>query len=133
MVGRRFRLGFLPLAIVVVAAPARAEDPKGPWRSKDVLEARLAQACDAVEKACGAKFVNRPMVRISTPDEIEDVVREDVAPLLEAVGYGDQVDAMVGLLSKALAAKYDDRDHTIHVVPDNVDRLAKEVREPSLP
>jgi hypothetical protein len=121
------------VALAVVAGTARAEEPKAnPWTSKEVLERRFAEALGDVEKVCAATFDERPTVRVSTPDEIEALVREEVEEVLTGVGREDQVDLAVAIAKQALIGKYDPETHVVHVVPENVERVAKDAREPLL-
>jgi hypothetical protein len=120
------------LALAYLGAVALAEETKSPWRSTEVLERRLGEACDAVEKACGAAFRKRPSIRISTPKEIEGLVREEITPVLKATGREDSADLVVEMASRGLLAKYDPEAHAIHVVPDNVDRNAELAHEPAI-
>src|SRR5687768_9068043 len=68
-------LGLATAGLLGTAQTARAADaPLSPWRDPAVLEKRLAQACDAVERETGAKYEKRPTVRIATAKDLADAL-----------------------------------------------------------
>src|SRR5437879_5635744 len=135
--GRSVRGAALALAVLVAllavasSGGARAGDePKAgaeavAWRDKKVVEARLAEACDAVEKATGTKFDKRPSVLISTGEEVGRIAREEVRPLAKALGGESALEGVAHMAATSLLAEYEARTHVIHVVPDTVESMTK--------
>jgi hypothetical protein len=104
-----------------VAAPA--------WRDVAELDRQLVAAVAAVEVACGAPFAARPTVRVSTPADVADTL----VAIEEKLGLTPRSDlAAVRLVAGALFAFTDYTTGTIHVLPDNVERMAAERRVPML-
>jgi hypothetical protein len=109
-------------------APAKTL-PAPAWRDVAGLERRLVAAVAAVEVACGAPFATPPTVRVSTAAEVTEVLLALEAQLgLEPRSERAAVRTVAG----ALFAFTDYVHGTIHVVPDNVERMAAERRAPEL-
>ena len=133
----------LLLGVLPHANPARAadDDPAGAppvlaravaWRDPATVAARLAEACDAVERATKATYASRPTARISTVEEVAAVLRAEFAPLSDAFGTPDAMDRGARIAAEMLVAKYEPATNRIHVVPDVVERMAGLLHEPVL-
>ncbi len=124
--------GLVALLLLAPAIRAASDEPKSPWRDAKVLEARLAEACDAVEKATGAAFPKRPTVRLSTSEEVGKIARAELAPVFKAMGIEEALDKAVDMVAAGAVAKYEPATHVIHVVPDVATKLAKAIGDPVL-
>jgi hypothetical protein len=121
----------LACAVLLGGRLALAEE-SFPWADEDLVRRRFAEARDLAEKAVGAKFEKAPSVRLAKPTDVEALVREEVVPLLGALGLADQAEAVVVPLSRSMLAKYDPAAHAVLVLPENVRRLAKDLAIPAL-
>jgi len=122
-----------PVSPVEPVPPTPAAPPPAlkadAWRDVEVVDRALTEAVAAVEAACGTKFATRPTVRVSTA--------RDVADALEAIEVGLDLKprserSAVRAVARAMFAFTDYTTNTIHVVPDNVERMATERRSPAL-
>jgi hypothetical protein len=93
------------------------------WRDRIVLTKRLNEACDAVERACEAKFTKRPTLRVSDAETLKKLLVADFRET-KALRGQDQA-AIAELLSTAVVGYYDDDQHAIHVAPGNAEHLAE--------
>jgi hypothetical protein len=130
---RRARTFLLALALaptlVVARAPRAlaADAPTSPWRDPAILEKRLAEACDEVEKETGATFAKRPVVRAaSTKDLVEVLIRVDST--LDPSQRSAR--PIIEILATHLLAYYDAERHAILVSHDNAERMGKEEELP---
>ena len=118
-----------PMGPPAPAAPEGAAAVATAWRDVAGLEPRLRAAVEAVEAACGAKFPKRPTVRVSTAEGVVDVLVGIEAKLgLEPRSDPDAVRLIAG----GLFAFTDYTTATIHLLPGNVERMARERRTPVL-
>ncbi|MFO0932239.1 MAG: hypothetical protein U1E39_05970 [Planctomycetota bacterium] len=103
--------------------------PAPAWRDVGGLDAHLRLATGFVEAVCGAPFATKPTVRVSTAAEVTDVL----LGIEEKLGLEPRSQrAAVRVLAGALFAFTDYTTGTIHVLPDNVERMAAERRAPAL-
>ena len=93
---------------------------------------RLAEACDAVERATTSRYATRPTARISTVAEVAVVLRGEFASLVDASGPPDAAERGARVAAEMLVAKYEPATNRIHVVPAVVERMADALREPAL-
>lgn len=115
------------------APPApRAKDSPPVWRDEAVLAARLTEALDAVEQACGAKYERRPRVRISTREDVGPVLLAELAVMGDALGTERERERLVDVLGQGLVAKYDLAAHVVHVIPSNVESIGRLFDDPGL-
>ena len=127
-----------PAAPVAPPPAAPASKPGNPaihataWRDETIVAARFEEALAAVEKACGAKFETKPTFRLSTKAEVKKVLLAELEPFKEAMGLGASLESACEMLSGAVAAKYDVDHAIVHVVPGNVETLAKALAMPEL-
>ena len=141
-IGARRMRGRIPvagLAVLLALAAPRAlrpaaagepEKPLSPWRDPALIERRLAEACEAVESVCGAKFEKRPTVRVSTGDEVKAVLERELKPVLAAMGMADQLPSVLDFYAVSVLGKYEPGAHVIHVLPGNAEKLAKALGDP---
>ena len=133
------RWAFLWTVLLLTAGrgAARADRPVGgelatAWRDAKVLEARFAEACDAVEKATGKPFARRPTVKVSTTEAVVEVLKVEMAPEMKAIGESEALPGVLDLLAGGLIAKYEPATGIVHVLPGSVEHLAKILKEPGL-
>ena len=86
-------------------APAEAAVPAvgGAWSDARTLQAYLAAAVKQVPDATGAKFLEEPIVRVSTAETVAGILREDYDAAFRRMGAKD--DATVAALSRAFACQ----------------------------
>jgi hypothetical protein len=123
------------VSLLVLATWGRAARPgeeATAWRDPTVLSKRLAEACDAVEKATGKKFAKRPTVRVSTADEVATVLRGELALSMQAMGASEGLEEVASSLASAMLAKYEPATGVVHVLPAAVESMASYLKEPGL-
>lgn len=99
-----------------------AEAERKLWSDQAHLERELALACDAVEAACGARFKQRPTVRITTTKEMAEILHREMGPTFKRLmnspsGSARQVS---DTLAASLMAKYEPETRIVHIMPDTV-------------
>lgn len=131
---RRLALTAFALVPLLLAAPRARSEPSSPWEDEALVAEALEKACAAVEAECGETYVTRPTLKTSTREEIEAVVRREAGPALEKMPkeQAEQVSKMISLVAGLLLAKYEPDSRLVHVVPENVARLAKQLDSPGL-
>lgn len=133
--GARRRLAGLAIIGLLLGGGARAiaqdapappaPTAKSPWTDPVVLERRFAEAIDAVEAACGAKFRVRPTWVLSSRATLRKVLEDELAPILRNLGEGDELEAIASGAADALVAKYEPGAHRVHVLDGGAARLAR--------
>ena len=130
---QRFAFPILLLALCLLA-PAAVADDDGPvaveeltWSDLAFLEGALKEACDAVEAECGAKYPERPTLRITSNKEMREILSAEMAPIFKNTMGADeeQTKAISKVLADALAAKYEPKTNIVHVMPANIRTLTK--------
>ena len=114
----------LALAALLLAStpPARAEDEAvAPWHDAAMVEAAFTEACDAVEKVRGTPFGKRPTVRLTTRDELREILGRELRPVFVAGGLEGAMEGTLATMSRALLAKYEIATHTVHLIPERLD------------
>lgn len=91
------------------------------WNDRAVLARRLSEACDAVERICGAKFGKRPTVHVS---DLEGMAKVLEAEFRETKALAGQAHATLARdLAQLLLAKFDGQADVILLMPRNAERL----------
>ena len=122
MTRRILPVALLTLALLAPQALAKEEAP-GPFRDVAKVEKLFAEACDAVEVACGAKFKTRPTVQVSDRAKLTKILAREFAQLAETVMSADEREGIIQIASKAMLGKYEIGTHTVHVFPDNLETI----------
>jgi len=113
------------VGILLLLAPRAVlsdEEDVAPWHDSAKLEASFVEACAAVEKVCGTPFTKQPRVRLTTTEELREILYRDLKPVLEAAGTKDALESTTVLMGRALLAKYEPATHTVHVVGERLDK-----------
>jgi protocatechuate 3,4-dioxygenase beta subunit len=133
LVGGLALLTFLaPRALAADAAPppAAPAPAASAWDDPEVIARRLAEACDAVEKVCEAKFRRRPTCVVSSRAAVRVLLEAELAPVHRRIGTVADLEASLGLLDGALLAKYEAGAHRIHLVDGQAAHLARGLGRP---
>lgn len=95
------------------------------WGDPSLLRRHLDAACTAVAEVCGARFVTRPAVQVSTPQDITAILRR-------------RMGGEMGMLEstpdeqRQYLAYYDPMAHEIHILPGTLTRVAAYFHAPEL-
>ncbi len=110
----------LALALLLALQEERLEVPA------DRLEALAAEAVARVEEAAGRKFLSRPVVKLSTYEEVARALERELAPqlaLLEPqLSEADRAKALVvhaRAAAKSCYGKYEPAAKTVHLLAEN--------------
>lgn len=111
-----------------------ADAERKAWSDQAHLEKQLALACDAVEAACGAKFKQRPTIRVTTKEEMVEILDREMGATFKRLmqleaGAGRKV---LEVLAGGLMAKYEPDTHIVHIMPDTMRETTQLVGRPAL-
>ncbi len=108
-----------------LADPIQEAEVLRRWRDPAVLAPLLEEACDAVERATGATFTERPRIEPSSQDEIERILNQG------AEGERGMLESTPDA-TRAFFAYFEPLSRTIHLVPEALVAVARAAGDPAL-
>ena len=116
------------------AETAKVLGDREAWSDDAFLQKHLAAACDAVEVASGARFQKRPTVRVTTRDEMVDILMLEMGATFQRLMDIDAKGArsICEAVAASLMAKYEPAKRVVHILPENMDRLTRLVERPEV-
>lgn len=103
------------------------------------LRELLRKAVPAVEQATGLKFKEAPLAKISTRDEVEKVLADELldqmkilAPEATPEEAADNARRTARSFGDLLIGKYAWKARTIHIMPDTLEKMSKLLSKPEM-
>ncbi|HYF01707.1 MAG TPA: hypothetical protein VEJ18_22490 [Planctomycetota bacterium] len=103
------------------------------------IQALVTELRPDVEAVTGRRFSKMPSVRLSTRAEVEALLREELAPQMKVLmpeGTDEERDqaarSQSAMFARFFVAKYGWKENRIHVVPGNIEELARTLEQPAL-
>lgn len=123
----------LPSRDVETPEPSAAQG-KATWRDQAFLKKYLAIACDAVEEVCGAKFKQRPTIRITTKAEMVEILHAEMGATFQRLMDNDATAArgVSETVAQSLMAKYEPEKRIVHVLPGNMESVTELLGKPEM-